>query len=456
MAQPNENQPDFAGLFANASIERMLDKLTDDEFEDFVGYVFQQAGYFVEDIALQRGPGLDLKLSTGPAGARKVHAGVQVKHYVSNHRVSAPEVNGLRGGLPAGAHVTGYFVTTSTFNDYALKEANAAGRVRIWPIDGELFLRYLTYVRGSRFLALEDSDQIGLPDHALTPVLPEALFTANDVIRRPENQTKVLTLANNKGGVGKTTTALNLAFGLASQDQQVLLVDMDPQANLTTELPQQAPSASLHHLGEYYIGRCGLPDLIRQTQFPRVWLIPSHIDLARVDTGMAAGPDAELRFIRDLHAAEVAPPAVLDKRPFDWIILDTGPSMGLFTRSAVGASHFVIMPISPGAYADLGVVLLKRTIATMSALLGKPIDLLGGVVTLWKNDALDKQLMAPVRQSLKIIGPEIPLDRSHIERAHLETGRGRRRNLFNQASPAARAYTAVIDEVVSQVKLREE
>lgn len=114
-----------------------------------------------------------------------------------------------------------------------------------------------------------------------------------------------------------------------------------------------------------------------QTQFKRIWLMASNNILTHSDTGIGAGPEAELRFMRDFHAPEVKPPPVLDSRPFDWIIIDTGPSMGLFTCSAIAASHYVLMPIAPRVFTDLGANLLVDTVTAITALLGRPITLQG-------------------------------------------------------------------------------
>src|SRR5258707_5446687 len=189
----------FAQLFADEqlSAQALYDALSDVGFEHFVKYVFERAGYLVDYTALQRGPGLDLKVLHGTAGERSLHAGVQVKHYrpsLEPTKVSAPEVVGLRGGLPQTPDVTGYFVTTSVFNDQALAEAKR-GR-RIWPIDGDHLLRYIGYVRGSRptiRASQSGAHQSGLP---LAPISPAALFAADTMEWRPPRLTRVVTLAN--------------------------------------------------------------------------------------------------------------------------------------------------------------------------------------------------------------------------------------------------------------------
>ncbi len=456
MASAQVSQEQFAQLFADKDLtpQKIYDALDDTPFEFFVKYVFEQAGYVVEHTGYQHGPGLDLKVSTGAAGVLTFHAGVQAKHFQPGvTKVTAPQVVHLRGGLPQVQDVRGYFVTTSTFNDQALAEAKHG--IRIWPIDGDHLIRYITYIRGSRVAAALDTDPDPiLHSNPLAPIPPEVFFTADTITRRPAKQTTVLSLANHKGGVGKTTSALNIAFGLAAQNKQVLLVDLDAQANLTRALPPMGTSAARLHIGDYFTHKHALADLIRPTQFKHVWLIPSDKALTHSDMGIAAGPGAELRFVRDLHAPDIAPPQALDTRPFDWIIIDTGPHMGLFTRSALAASHYVILPLAPSVFADLGLDLVMRTVETMSALINAPIRMLGALVTQCKPkpDKLQEQLLAAAKIQLGTKVPlfkaQIPLDKTNIEKAHIETGQGKKKNIFDHKSAAAQAYTAVVREIL--------
>jgi chromosome partitioning protein len=447
------NTAKLVGLFLDPSIEKMLPPhLNPYEFEDFVGFVFQQAGFRVEDTATQFGPGLDLKLYTGPSAAPVVHAGVSVKQFIPGSPVTGPQVNNLRGGVAQLGNVLGYLVTTSSFNGPAL--AQAKQKPLVVPMDGDHFLRYITYVRGSRPL-ITPGQETRPPGFPVAPIPAEAVFWAENLQRRSPAETHVLAIANHKGGVGKTTTALNLAFGLAARDKQVLLIDMDPQANLSRTLAHpQAGNVEEISLSDYFIGRCELSEVVHATQFPHVWLVPSKHTLTHSETGVAGGPEAELRFVHDLHAATCAPPPALDKRPFDWIILDTGPSMGLFTRSAIAASHEVLMPIAPSVFADLGPDLLIETVHTMSALMGAPIRLLGGIITQWKGDKLEKDLRIAAKVALDgagipLFGFEIPYDKTNIEKAFLEAGSGKKKNLFNHtSSKAATAYDKLTEEVL--------
>jgi len=461
MGQLPGEPPDFAPLFATPSIGGML-QLTDHEFEHFVGYVFEQAGYAVEDAAGQYGQGLDLRLYTKTAHAPVLHAGVSVKKFrppsvpPPHSQVAVGHVMALKGALAGQNGVTGYVVTTSIFTPPAHNKALELPRA--WPIDGEHLLRYITYVRGSRAETDEDTEpDVRLRRSPLTPIPPEVFLAADEIERRPATTTKVLTIANNKGGVGKTTTALNFGLWLAAQGKQVLFMDMDAQANLTKILPPPTSGAIPMHIGHYFTNKRALSDLIRPTVFKGIWLIPSDRMLIRSDMGITAGPGAELRFARDVHTPAMIPPPVLEAQPFDWIIMDTGPTMGLFTRSAIAASHFVLMPMEPSVFADMGTDLLLDTVTTMHALVNKPVTLVGCLITQWKDDALNRSLLATLRNrlapyGLPIVPTMIPLDKIRIEKAYLEVAQGKKKGIFHGASAVALAYSTAFEEVLKEVQ----
>jgi chromosome partitioning protein len=458
MGQAQIDTAKFKDVFEHPSIQRMLTDFDPYQFEDFVGYVFTRAGFIVDDTATQYGPGLDMKLYTMPTPMKRLHSGVSVKQYrPPDQKVNAREVTNLRGGLATLGGVPGYVVTTSVLNEPA--EAQAQRDPRIYSLNGDQLLRYITYVRGTRSTPKRPEDEAASPPGSrLAPIPPEVIEIADSIVRRPREETTVLAVANHKGGVGKTTTALNLAFGLAGKGHCVLLVDMDTQANLTKALPNPLANNGVPgHLGEYFAGRRRLAELVRPTEFQGVWLIPSSEEMSQEDRGGAFGPDAELRFVGDLHAHDLVPPPVLEARPFDWMILDTGPSMGFFTRPALAAADYVLMPIAPGAFADLGLHQLRQTVATMQAFSKDPITVLGSCVTQWKDDRLNNQLLAEAIRELDAVGvpllkARIPFDKSHIEKAHVETGLGKKTNLFSHNSPAADAYIKLIEEVLVHVE----
>lgn len=429
----------FEALFAKPSIEGMLE-LDWSSFEKFVMYVFQRAGFGVEHAGLQFGPGFDLKLYVGGEVKGKPSAYVSIKQYKQGHRVGSPEINTFRGALAAAANAPGYLVTTSDFTDPAKEEATKTPRLRL--VDGEHLVRFISYVAGSRY---------ELASNVI--VAPDWILAADSIARRPNSQTAVLALANNKGGVGKTTTALNLAAGLASERKRILLIDMDAQANLSDSLPfPQGVIENPPNLTDYFSNRYSLGQLVRRTQIDNVWLIPAHRDLRKIDPG-AVRPDMELRFMSDVHHASLTPPP-FEAEVFDWIILDTPPAMSFFTRAALAASHFVLAPAIPRAYAPEGIQNLLETTVAMRALVGSGAEVLGVAVTHWEDvqqlrDAyleLEKVLNA---KGVHLFKARIPNDRE------IDKAQAKRVNFLGMArrpSRGAVAYKALTEEVLSHVK----
>jgi len=196
------------------------------EFQGFVGYVFSCAGYAVHDVSDQRfpnGTGVDLDLYADNIGG-KLLARVEVRQFSPPNNIGADDARRFWGTLDIAGGIPGYLVTTSDFGAPARAVAAAAavrGRLRL--LNGQQLLRYIAYIRGSR---VKEAGMRSPSTSAPTP--PDCLFQADAVARRQTTETVVLTVGNNRGGVAKTTTALNLALALNERGWRVLLVDMDP------------------------------------------------------------------------------------------------------------------------------------------------------------------------------------------------------------------------------------
>src|SRR5690242_1172215 len=323
----------FEQLFAQPSVEGML-ALSWQDFQDFVQYVFECAGYAVENVANQffpNGPGVDLNLYANKIGGKPL-ARVEVKKYDPANLVDAGQVMAFIGKLQVAGGTPGYLVTTSGFGGPAKAAADGAqGKVHL--LDSRRFLRYIAYVGGSRLAGEYAGARIGPSE----PVEPTILMIGEELAKRgarPPRRTRILAVGNNKGGVAKTTTALNLGFALAEQyKQRVLLVDMDGQTSLTRSLPQPLPKGApkdaalppdQHTLAEYFRGQTALGMLARPTRFATLSLIPAHADLLRLDSGGSGRARAELAFFHDLHALAASDSAGVSA--YDWIILDTPPA----------------------------------------------------------------------------------------------------------------------------------
>lgn len=410
MAGPAEPQR-FRDLYAAPSVEGMY-ALTPKEYEKFVAYVFRRAGYEVNDVAFKFTKGVDLELYADNSRRRRI-GGVEVKRYEAGSLVTAQVVQKLMGApiLRRGG-AAGYLVTTSGFNKAAYEMAEHGEQIRL--LNGEQLCRYIRYVQGSRY-----DDTIGT--RAL--ISPDLFSGATSVRRRNAHRTKVLTVANNKGGVGKTTTAQHLAIGLAARGEQVVLIDMDPQSNLSERfLNTQSVLISGPHLATYFAGRCSLEQLPRRvtvthplTHNPaELEIIPAHPELSLLDTGGAGRPDMELRFMQDIFSAFSAGSA-LRERPTDWVIIDTPPAISVFTRAALGAADYVVAPARarPSSLAGLGNMF--GVLETMGSFMGAEPKLIGCLVTHWEDDASTSDSMTRLTEILnnrksQIFRTKIPMD----------------------------------------------
>ena len=432
----------FAELSPNTMLQRMLHELDDDEFEQFVAYVFQRAGYVSKHVGRSRSTsGIDVEIYLSPKSADPA-AYIQVKHYDPK---SAPVGVGYVAqliGSPAGASPKSlkFLVTTSDFAPKAYQEAAQNKQVRLF--NGWRFLRYIYYLRESRHLNV-----------AGTPISPEWLFTGEAVRAESSRHHRTIAVANNKGGVGKTTTALNLGAGLANKGMRVLLVDMDPQANLTQSLP--SPNGSISnppHLADYLTGRFSLGQIVRSTRVARLWLIPAHPDLHLVDAGGAAQPEFEVGFASSILDGSLTPPLYQDNA-FDWVILDTPPAMTSLTRIALAASDYVIAPAMPSAFAESGVYNLFATAAAMQGLMGGGVTMLGCLITHWKDNAPSRDAVRNLETGFqargsRVFNTRIPQD-PNIDKT--ETRRVPLFPLGRRPSPGATAYGDLVEEMLGYV-----
>jgi chromosome partitioning protein len=376
----------FEGLFKEPSVESMLE-LNWSEFQDFVQYVFECAGYVVEYVADRRypfGPGVDLNLHVGsiqdPPFAR-----VEVRHYDPGALLTFGDVAAFLGILNLGGGAPGYLVTTSDFNGPA-RAAAAAAPIKVHLINGSRLVRYIKYVGGSRL----DRIYTGSKSALTQPTDPNWLEVADALVARtprPPDRPTILAIANNKGGVGKTTTARYLGLGMAERGMRVLLVDMDPQTNLGEfVLGEDFDNGAEPNLAGYFAGQYPLANAIRSVpEHPNLSIIPAHRHLSRMDTGGSGRPDVELKFAADLYDA-VCPPSTEAHEHYDWVLLDTPPAISLFTRAALGVADCVLAPARARRSSHHGVDNMVEVRTAMDALMGREPAILGCVVTHWAQD----------------------------------------------------------------------
>jgi len=375
----------FAKLFARPTVEEMH-ALTPREFERFVAYVLRRAGYEVKEVGLHFLRGVDLEVRR--PGKPGIFGGVECKRYAPGRLVPASVVRGVRGA-PAvdDVETRPIVITTSDFHSEAHQMAETGNRP-VYLINGTQFVRYIRYVRGSR----RDDDD------TLTSLSPE-FFAGRDQLRaNAHNGATILTIANNKGGVGKTTTAYYLGIELARVGERVLLIDLDGQANLTEWCFPEQEAGSIDgpevfpNVAQYISGDRPLHDLVKATIYPQLSIVPSDPHLTLRDLGGSGRPDIETRFRRDVRQLGKQDIASLDGKP-TWIIIDTPPAMSAFTRAGLAAGDYVLAPVRPRKRSLRGTKNVLTTLETVNALTENGANFIGVVITHADDLKLTKQFL---------------------------------------------------------------
>ena len=201
--------------------------------------------------------------------------------------------------------------------------------------------------------------------------------------------TRILALANQKGGVGKTTTAINLSAALAADGKRVLLVDADPQANASSGLGVDIRDlqASIY---ECLVNGLDPHEAVIKTEVEHLDLIPSHIDLVGAEIEMLNLPDREQLLKRVLQQV---------RGDYDYILIDCSPSLGLITVNALTAADSVIIPVQCEFFALEGIAKLLNTIKIIKSQLNPNLNIRGFVLTMYDNRLrLSNQVLDEVKR----------------------------------------------------------
>ncbi|MGY8951253.1 MAG: ParA family protein [Flavobacteriales bacterium] len=184
---------------------------------------------------------------------------------------------------------------------------------------------------------------------------------------------KIIAIANQKGGVGKTTTAINLSAGLGVLEKKVLLIDIDPQANSTSGVGFD-PREIENGVYECIIGKVKARDIILETKSPNLFLMPAHIDLV----------GAEIELINEEFRESMMKDAIADiVDDFDYIIIDCAPSLGLLTLNSLTAADSVLIPIQCEYFALEGLGKLLNTVKIVQRRLNPELTIEGLLLTMY-------------------------------------------------------------------------
>jgi len=252
----------------------------------------------------------------------------------------------------------------------------------------------------------------------------------------------IISIANQKGGVAKTTTAINLAAELSLEGYKVLLIDTDPQTNTTRVFTRPDVELALEKsLYEVIIRLSPLAPVVQKTRLDNLHLVPSHIRLSSADLELAQALDnRSQRLKRALRRL---------KNKYDYIIIDNPPSLGLLTINAFVACDRLLIPVSTGFFALAGLVQLQETIGMVKQTqLNRSLEILGVLCTFSERTNVSKDVESQLREHFgdlvfeTVIPKNVSLEEAHSNHTHI----------FEYApnSAGARAYKALAKEVVSR------
>ena len=201
---------------------------------------------------------------------------------------------------------------------------------------------------------------------------------------------KVIAIANQKGGVGKTTTAINLAASLAVLEKKVLIIDADPQANTTSGLNFSPDNDQKRTLYEVMIGTIDIRDTLIQTEIANLHMIPSHINLV----------GAEIEMLGDENRESVLKDALAPlKNEYDYVIIDCSPSLGLITVNSLTAADSIIIPVQPEFFALEGLGKLLQTIRLVQGKPNPDLTIEGFLVTMFDGRTkVHNQVLGELRE----------------------------------------------------------
>lgn len=255
---------------------------------------------------------------------------------------------------------------------------------------------------------------------------------------------RVIALANQKGGVGKTTTAINLGTALAATGEEVLVVDLDPQGNASTGLGIDRKSRSISTY-DLLLGEAALDEVALPTAVPQVSVAPSTLDLLGVELEIANMSDRTFRLRRALADARHSSRG----RNYTYVLVDCPPSLNLLTINAMAASHSVLVPLQCEFFALEGLSQLLHTVEQVKQSLNPELTIHGIVLTMFDSrNSLSGQVAADVRAHMGAAVYETVIPRN--VRVSEAPSHGKPVLLYDFKSTGSQAYLRLAAEIIQR------
>ncbi|MCX5581403.1 ParA family protein [Kaistia terrae] len=260
---------------------------------------------------------------------------------------------------------------------------------------------------------------------------------------------RVIALANQKGGVGKTTTAINLGTALAAIGEEVLIVDLDPQGNASTGLGIDRKSR-LRSTYDVLVGESTLAEIVMETAVPRLSVAPSTMDLLGVELEIASRSDRAFKLRRAI-ASHMQRPESSRNRNYTYVLVDCPPSLNLLTINALSASHSILVPLQCEFFALEGLSQLLQTVDQVKHALNPELSIHGIVLTMFDSrNNLASQVVADVRAHMGDVVYDTVIPRN--VRISEAPSHGKPVLLYDFKSTGSQAYLRLASEIIQREK----